>query len=101
VRWLCRLAERALGAAPPEDTLVGIIVTGAKNLWSPPGQGTAPWELWTHLRLLLHRLGADVATQPDRTAVRRGGHRGGYGGGAGAGDSARLATGVGSWGGLL
>ena len=51
VRWLCRLAERALGAAPPEDSLVGVIVTGAKNLWSPPGQGTAPWELWTHLRL--------------------------------------------------
>jgi hypothetical protein len=51
VQWLRRLCGRALGAAPPEDNIVDIIVTGAKNLWKPPGQGNAAWDLWTHLRL--------------------------------------------------
>jgi hypothetical protein len=51
LQWLRRLAQRTLGAAPPEDAIVGVIVTGAKHLWRPPGQGDASWDLWTHLRL--------------------------------------------------
>ena len=51
VRWLCRLCERALGGAPPEDIIVDVIVTGARSLWSPPGAGADRWALWTHLRL--------------------------------------------------
>ena len=51
LRWLHRLSQRALGAAPPEDDLAGIIITGAKTLWAPPGSSNAPWDLWTHLRL--------------------------------------------------
>jgi hypothetical protein len=51
LRWLRRLSQRVLGAAPPEDDIAGIIVSGARHLWSPPGPGNAAWDLWTHLRL--------------------------------------------------
>jgi hypothetical protein len=48
--------------------------------------GTAPRELWTHLRLQDH-LGADVVTQPNRAAAQRNGQCGGNGGGKGEGFS--------------
>jgi hypothetical protein len=51
LQWLRRLSQRVLGAAPPEDDIAGIIVSGARHLWSPPGPGNAAWDLWTHLRL--------------------------------------------------
>jgi hypothetical protein len=76
VQWLRRLAERALGQAPPEDNIVDIIVTGAKHLWQPPGDGPDPWALWTHLRLqfclttwTLARRRARTGQQFDAAAV--------------------------------
>ena len=62
-----RLSQRALGAAPPEADLEGIIVTGAKTLWRPPGSGDAPWDLWTHLRLQYCSTVWTLTTRRNRT----------------------------------
>lgn len=67
LQWLRRLSQRALGAAPPEDDLEGIIVTGAKTLWRPPGSGDAPWDLWTHLRLQYCSTVWTLTTRRNRT----------------------------------
>lgn len=76
VQWLRRLCEGALGQAPPEDNIVDIIVTGAKHLWKPPGEGPGPWALWTHLRLqfclavwTLTRVRARTGRQFDTAAI--------------------------------